>query len=206
LESVSLSATAYEGEVSTLSARLSTQRPTAATLWVWRDDGQLVLNRPVALSAGEQELAVPLPRAAAAGAHRYRVEVIADDASADASPRNNALGAVQRVVGAPRVLIVAEQPEAAAPLLGALRAGGAQGGTAIERALPVYMDVRGRGRQPRVALALVIDKSGSMAGSKMEMAKEASIRSVQLLGPQDQAAVLAFDSVPQWVSEPTPLD
>lgn len=271
LENVELSATAYEGEIATLSARVSSQRATPATLWVWRDDGQPVLSRTLALAAGEQEIALPLPPASGTGAHRYRVELIPDDPAADATPRNNVLGAVQRVVGAPRVLVVSEPPEAAAPLVGALRAGGAQvdvstpgnvpsdlagwsayesivladieadtlpagaldqleafvrdlghglamtggarsfgagdyAGTAMERTLPVYMDVRGRGRQPRVALTLVIDKSGSMDGQKMEMAKEASVRSVQLLGPLDRAAVLAFDSVPQWVIEPTLLD
>jgi uncharacterized membrane protein len=82
---------------------------------------------------------------------------------------------------------------------------GGYAGSGVERALPVYMDVRGRGRQPRVALALVIDKSGSMAGPKIEMAKEAAVRSLAVLGPLDQAAVLTFDAAPQWVAEPTPL-
>ncbi len=270
LDSITLPATAYEGEVSTLTARFTSQRATDATLWVWRDDGELLLNRTIAVNAGEQEVALPLPRASAQGTHRYRVQIVSNDAAADGTPRNNVLGAVQRVVGAPRVLIVAEQSEAAA-LAGAIRAGGAQvqvtppanvptdvagwsayesvvladveadalpqgaleqletyvrdlghglamtggshafgagdyAGTAIERALPVYMDVRGRGRQPRVALALVIDKSGSMSGTKMEMAKEASIRAARLLGPLDQVAVIAFDEVPQWVQLPIALD
>jgi Ca-activated chloride channel family protein len=39
-----------------------------------------------------------------------------------------------------------------------------------------------------------------MNGDKMEMAKEAAVRSLRLLNPKDQAAVLAFDLVPQWVA------
>ena len=38
--------------------------------------------------------------------------------------------------------------------------------TPVERALPVNMDLKGRGRQPRVAMVLVIDKSGSMSGDQ----------------------------------------
>lgn len=44
-----------------------------------------------------------------------------------------------------------------------------------------------------------------MSGTKIEMAKEAAARSVRLLRPEDRAAVLAFDSVPQWVAPLTPL-
>src|SRR5690606_13599313 len=47
---------------------------------------------------------------------------------------------------------------------------------------------------------LVIDRSGSMQGLKMEMAKEAAARSIRLLNPQDSAGVIAFDSVPQWAA------
>jgi Ca-activated chloride channel family protein len=270
LEAVDLPRTAYEGEVPTLTARVHADRASPATVRVWRDDGQLALERRVQLTGGQQELALPLPPAAEPGLHRYRVDLSVDDPTADSTPLNNALGAVQSVVGAPRVLVLASQPAQAASLVGALEAGGAEGrlaepsaaptdltgwaayqtvilsdvpadslpasslqllesyvrdlgrglvmtggpssfgaggyaGSGIERALPVYMDVRGRGRQPRVALALVIDKSGSMSGAKIEMAKEASIRSLALLGPLDQAAVLAFDTVPQWVAPPTPL-
>src|SRR5689334_16884388 len=79
------------------------------------------------------------------------------------------------------------------------------GETPVERALPVYMDLRGRGRQPRVALVLVLDKSGSMAGQKMDLTKEAAARSLEVLRPEDRAAVIAFDSAPQLVAPLTPL-
>jgi len=270
LESVDLPRTAYQGEVPTLTARVDADRAIPATLRVWRDDGQLALERGVQLASGEQELALPLPAAEDPGLHRYRVDVEVADRATDTTPLNNSLGAVETVSGPPRVLILASQPESASALVGALQAGGAEvrvldpaaaptdlagwavyqsvilddiradslpatsldqleayvrdlgrglamtggpssfgaGGysdTGVERALPVYMDVHGRGRQPRVALALVIDKSGSMSGPKIDMAKEAAVRSLQVLGPLDQAAVLTFDSVPQWVAAPTPI-
>jgi Mg-chelatase subunit ChlD len=270
LEAVDLPRTAYQGEVAILNARISADRATPATVRIWRDDGQLVLERGVQLASGPQELALPLPAADDPGLHRYRVDVDVADRAADATPINNTLGAVERVSGPPRVLVLANQPQDAASLVGALQAGGADvqvaqpasaptdlagwaayqslvlvdvaadalptgapdqieafvrdlgrglgmvggpnsfgaggyAGTGVERALPVYMDVRGRGRQPRVALALVIDKSGSMNGPKIEMAKEAAVRSLAVLGPLDQAAVLTFDTVPQWVAPPTPL-
>ena len=270
LDSVDLPRTAYEGEIPTLTARVFSDKPAGATLRVWRDDGELVEQRHVQLSGGAQETAVPLDPVRDPGLHRYRVDVVADDAATDSTPVNNVLGAVQTVAGPPRVLVVATPGPPTDSLMGALRASGADvrqvepsaapteltgwanyqavvladvaaemlppasldqleayvrelgrglvmtggpsafgaggySGTGIERAMPVYMDVRGRGRQPRVALALVIDKSGSMAGTKMEMAKEAAIRSLKVLGPLDQATVLAFDAVPQWVAAPTAL-
>jgi uncharacterized membrane protein/uncharacterized protein YegL len=75
--------------------------------------------------------------------------------------------------------------------------------TPIERALPVYMDLRGKREIPSLALMLVMDKSGSMSGEKIELAQEAASRTVQLLrDSKDTVGVLAFDSSPWWVVEP----
>ena len=78
--------------------------------------------------------------------------------------------------------------------------------TPLEEALPVRMDLRGRTLTASVALILVIDVSGSMAGgpgsSKMDLAKEAAIRGVELLSEQDQVGVLAFDDTNRWAHEP----
>lgn len=75
--------------------------------------------------------------------------------------------------------------------------------TPLEEALPVKMDLRGRTLTASVALELVIDASGSMAGgpgsSKMELAKEAAIRATELLSEQDQLGVISFDDTPRWV-------
>lgn len=77
--------------------------------------------------------------------------------------------------------------------------------TPIERALPVYMDLQGRKEVPSLGLVLVIDRSGSMMDGKLELAKEAAIRTVELLRDQDEVGVIAFDSGPAWIVEPTAL-
>jgi len=77
--------------------------------------------------------------------------------------------------------------------------------TPIERALPVYMDLQGRKQIPTLGLVLVIDRSGSMMDGKLELAKEAAIRTIELLRDIDTVGVIAFDSSPWWVVEPTKL-
>ncbi|MBI3270701.1 MAG: VWA domain-containing protein [Planctomycetes bacterium] len=54
---------------------------------------------------------------------------------------------------------------------------------------------------PSVALLLAIDKSGSMAGKKMNLAKEAAIAAAEALKEEDQIGVLGFDEKPRWVLE-----
>ena len=78
--------------------------------------------------------------------------------------------------------------------------------TPVEKALPVYMDLRGKKEIPSLGLVLVIDKSGSMSESsggysKVELAKEAAIQATSILGPLDMAGVVAFDDTAQWVVE-----
>ena len=47
--------------------------------------------------------------------------------------------------------------------------------------------------RPPVNVALVIDRSGSMKGPKIEQAKEAAILALSRLSPRDRVSVLAFD-------------
>ncbi len=54
---------------------------------------------------------------------------------------------------------------------------------------------------PTVALLLVIDKSGSMAGQKLELVKEACRVTGDTLSARDSIGVLAFDARPHWVLE-----
>lgn len=77
--------------------------------------------------------------------------------------------------------------------------------TPIERALPVYMDLQGKKKIPSLGLMLVIDRSGSMSDGKLELAKEAALRTIELLSDEDTVGVVAFDSSPWWVVEPTKL-
>lgn len=74
--------------------------------------------------------------------------------------------------------------------------------TPIESLLPVEMEVKGKHELPSLGLVIVMDRSGSMAGQKMELAKEAAARSVELLREDDVVGVIAFDDKP-WEIVPT---
>lgn len=43
-------------------------------------------------------------------------------------------------------------------------------------------------------VAIVIDRSGSMAGSKLKLARQAARRAVEMLGPDDYVALVAYDT------------
>lgn len=66
----------------------------------------------------------------------------------------------------------------------------------LERVLPVRMDAERRKDVPSVALALVLDRSGSMTGMPLEMAKQAARATVDALSSDDLVEVVAFDSQP----------
>ncbi len=83
--------------------------------------------------------------------------------------------------------------------------------TPLEKILPVNMDIKPKEEEPNLALMLVIDKSGSMTGGdygieKIELAKEAAIRSTEVLKQDDMIGVLAFDGAYKWVVEPRKTD
>jgi Mg-chelatase subunit ChlD len=73
--------------------------------------------------------------------------------------------------------------------------------TTVEEILPVRSDFEKEKEKPSLAMVLVIDKSGSMGGVKMEMAKDAAKAAVELLGPKDKVGVIAFDGDLFWISE-----
>ncbi|NOZ28850.1 MAG: VWA domain-containing protein [Chloroflexi bacterium] len=94
--------------------------------------------------------------------------------------------------------------------------------TPIEEALPVDMDVRDREREPNLALVLAIDKSGSMGRChcndpnalpgqyqrvesglpKVDIAKEAILRTYRAVGRLDFLGIVAFDANAHWVLKP----
>jgi uncharacterized membrane protein len=79
--------------------------------------------------------------------------------------------------------------------------GGYQG-TKIEQIMPVRFDADKIREQPDVALMLVIDRSGSMQGPKLEAAKESARVTTEVLSPNDVIGVIAFDSEAQVFVRP----
>ncbi len=70
--------------------------------------------------------------------------------------------------------------------------------TPVEAALPVTMQTRGVKVQPDIAIALLIDESGSMTGDKLALAKEGAAQTFATLDEQDQIGVIAFDTAASW--------
>lgn len=59
--------------------------------------------------------------------------------------------------------------------------------------------------RPTANVAIVIDRSGSMSGEKLEQAKSAAITAVSMLGPDDIVSVISYDDVAQVVVPATKL-
>lgn len=82
-------------------------------------------------------------------------------------------------------------------------------GSPLERILPVSMEMRREHRKLRLAIAVVLDRSGSMAApvgagkTKMDLADLGTAQVLDLLGPQDEIGVIAVDSSPHLI---VPLD
>lgn len=86
---------------------------------------------------------------------------------------------------------------------GFLFAGGAAGyslggwqHTPLARVLPVDMDAPQHKETPSVAMALVIDRSASMEGLPLQMAKAACRATVETLRDDDLVEIIAFDTEP----------
>src|SRR6185503_19849030 len=71
--------------------------------------------------------------------------------------------------------------------------GGYQG-TRIERIMPVRFDTKLDRHKAVVAVILMIDRSGSMDGAPLEMAKTSARSTTEALDPKDIIGVVAFDS------------
>ena len=66
--------------------------------------------------------------------------------------------------------------------------------TPIEEILPVKLKSPDDEEKQSSALELVLDRSGSMAGEKLETAKSAAVAAAEVLGRNDSIGVIAFDS------------
>jgi Mg-chelatase subunit ChlD len=71
--------------------------------------------------------------------------------------------------------------------------------TPIETAMPLEFHVKAAKVVPAGALAIVLDKSGSMQGEKMTMAASAACAAIDGLSERDHVGVFAFDSVASTV-------
>lgn len=71
--------------------------------------------------------------------------------------------------------------------------------TAIEPLLPVNLSIRRPKDMPLAALVMCLDKSGSMSGRPIEMAREAAIAAGETLSEKDILGLTAFDDAARWV-------
>ncbi len=76
--------------------------------------------------------------------------------------------------------------------------------TPVEDVLPLISRFEKDKEKPSLAMVLVVDKSGSMSGTPMELARQAARSAAELLGGQDQIAVIGFDDQAQLVCDLTP--
>jgi len=126
---------------------------------------------------------------------KYDAAVLVNaDADAFSADALSALDAYVKTLGRGLAVIGGDQSFA----LGGYR------GSKLEEILPVTIDVRSQMDLPSLSLMLVIDKSGSMTGgqfgtTRLEVAKEAAMRSVEVLTGRDQVGVIAFDDAAKWV-------
>lgn len=81
-----------------------------------------------------------------------------------------------------------------------LTAGGYRG-TVLEEVLPVQCEVSNDRPEPSLAMVLLIDRSASMEGEGIELAKQATRLAIERLAPGDQVGVIAFEDDSRWVSE-----
>ncbi len=77
--------------------------------------------------------------------------------------------------------------------------------TPLEDILPVETS-RDKLNLLSLSMVVVIDRSGSMAGEKIAMARKAAIGAVKLLSRLDRIGVVAFDSTTEWVVPLQPAD
>ena len=82
----------------------------------------------------------------------------------------------------------------------------------IDPLLPVSMEMRQEHRKQAIALAITMDRSGSMAApvgdgrTKMDLANLGAVAAIELLSPIDSLGVIAVDSSPHVMQELTKVE
>jgi uncharacterized membrane protein/uncharacterized protein YegL len=269
LTSVRVPETINEGQQFDLNVTIDADRAGPSTITVL-GGGQVIHRERLNLRQGTNNYTLTL-QSGGTGFRDFAVTVTPDEGS-DSFYQNNAMATFSRVIGPPRVLVVAGNPDEARYIVQALQqsglvvdqttpsslpiglgalaqyetviltnvpatqlsnrrmqvlesyvrdlggglvvVGGPQaygpGGyfqTPLEDVLPVEMQIKDQQRLPQLTIAYVIDRSGSMSMvgpsgvENIELAKEAIIRSIDFLQPQDRAAVISFDAAASYIAQ-----
>jgi Ca-activated chloride channel family protein len=137
-----------------------------------------------ALAAEEFEMASRPPRALGSDLASFDLLVLADVPRSALSPaQQEAIEAYLRDGGG---LLVGGGPESFGS--------GGYLGSRLAGLLPLRQDPTDERTEATLALALVIDRSGSMSGPKMDLTKDAARGTAQMLAPEDLISVVVFDS------------
>lgn len=130
----------------------------------------------------------------AAGFALYDLVVLSDISAVDLAPEQiAALASYVRDLGGGLLLMGGDR---------SLGPGG-YGKTPIEEISPVSFDVKQERRRASLAEVIAVDYSGSMGASvgsrtKLDLANEAAVRSMELLGAGDRLGVMHVDTAVQW--------
>jgi hypothetical protein len=127
---------------------------------------------------------------------------LADLAGMQAVVLDNVPDGVLGSVGAQALADWTEHLGGGLVVLGGRRAfgGGGYHLSPLEKVLPVSSELRDEHRQLAMALAITMDRSGSMSAdigdgrTKMDLANEGAIAAIQLLGPRDKVSVHVVDT------------
>jgi Ca-activated chloride channel homolog len=130
----------------------------------------------------------------AAGFALYDLIVLSDISAVDMAPEQiAALASYVRDLGGGLLLMGGDR---------SLGPGG-YGKTPLEEVSPVSFDVKQERRRASLAEVIVVDYSGSMGAAvgtrnKLDLANEAAVRSMELLGAGDRLGVMHVDTTVQW--------
>ncbi len=129
---------------------------------------------------------------------QYQALILSDVAATDMTPAQ--METIARFVRNGGGLAMLGGPRSFAP--------GGYYETSIEKVLPVTCDVVEKGRKQQPALLVTLDRSGSMNAkvgdrTKMELANEGCVRSIQLAAPASLFGMLSVDTDNHWI---VPMD
>ena len=159
-------------------------------------------NMSRALAAGKLNVHTIAPSALprdVAGLLAYRAVILENIPASDAGPE--ALGALARFANDLGGGLLVTGGTASFGVGGYFK-------SALDPYLPVSMEIKNEHRKLSIAMAVVLDRSGSMAmaagdgRTKMDLANLGTCAAIETLGPFDEVGVIAVDSAPHVI---TPL-